>query len=490
MFCLTWMHLTNLTWMHLTNSLKEDLHWFSTSQTLVFSKIILSGLLVEQADVYPKSPCELEGAINWKKVQGYQVVLGIAALKLYLFYVFTVWSRIIVDVVVAILLSRISLIKQQYAWLQFLLGGSVAPMSTDDIDISNIREFLASTVLLNNVERDENLIAALASSLGKDCSGCIKNGELDQSCKKIYLCHDQFKAFVRSNLYICKWFGLSVICVQGLTLLLAIILKALGLYHYYDSDDDYTLERVSLLNCLPPCVFGNTTYGSKYDIWHVLMIIFGDYLWTMYDQPKDNILIGDIELLGVLAIFISALVLGGAHDQLFWYYKSRIMKYLKELAQVFDIKSQMETLVDYQLDTKQIYEESCINGSVTKTKEMQLKAMVIDTSLGSDLDDEAGRPVKVLTDIDQASHACLFAWRTFSIVAFLILGALLISVTHAMSIIAASFVQLSIEVDGYNNDQPLTCIAKITGMSHRIPQVQCHLLEVGRHFRLEVKLVL
>ncbi|PRQ40586.1 putative endo-1,3(4)-beta-glucanase [Rosa chinensis] len=209
--------------------------------------------------------------------------------------------------------------------------------------------FLAATLLLNNVERDENLIAALASSLGKDCSGCIKIGELDQSCKNIYLCHEQFKALVRSNLYICKWFGLSVICVQGLTLLLAIILKAIGLCHYYDGDDDYILERFSLLNYSPHGVFSITTDGSKNDAWHVLMIIFGDYLWTMSDQPKDNILIGDIELPRVLAIFISALVLGGTNDQLFWYYKSKIMKYLKELAKVFDIKSQLETLVDYQV---------------------------------------------------------------------------------------------------------------------------------------------
>ncbi|KAM5578119.1 hypothetical protein ABKV19_008439 [Rosa sericea] len=80
---------------------------------------------------------------------------------------------------------------------------------------------------------------------------------------------DQFKAFVRSNLDICKWIGLSVICVQGLTLLLAMILKAFGPHHYYDSDDDYVPERVSLLNHPPPYVVGDPIYGSKNDAWHI-----------------------------------------------------------------------------------------------------------------------------------------------------------------------------------------------------------------------------
>ncbi|XP_040370015.1 tetraspanin-19 isoform X2 [Rosa chinensis] len=80
---------------------------------------------------------------------------------------------------------------------------------------------------------------------------------------------DQFKAFVRSNLDICKWIGMSVICVQGLTLLLAMILKAFGLHHYYDSDDDDVPERVSLLNHPNPYVVGDPIYGSKNDAWHI-----------------------------------------------------------------------------------------------------------------------------------------------------------------------------------------------------------------------------
>ncbi|XP_062007597.1 tetraspanin-19 isoform X1 [Rosa rugosa] len=80
---------------------------------------------------------------------------------------------------------------------------------------------------------------------------------------------DQFKAFVRSNLDICKWISMSVICVQGLTLLLAMILKAFGPHHYYDSDDDYVPERVSLLNHPNPYVVGDPIYGSKNDAWHI-----------------------------------------------------------------------------------------------------------------------------------------------------------------------------------------------------------------------------
>ncbi|XP_061995414.1 uncharacterized protein LOC133713412 [Rosa rugosa] len=49
-----------------------------------------------------------------------------------------------------------------------------------------------------------------------------------------------------------------------------------------------------------------------------------------------------LELIAVCAIFISASVLVGTHDQLFSYYKSSLMKLLRELAHIFDIKGQME----------------------------------------------------------------------------------------------------------------------------------------------------
>ncbi|XP_019450536.1 PREDICTED: tetraspanin-19-like [Lupinus angustifolius] len=50
---------------------------------------------------------------------------------------------------------------------------------------------------------------------------------------------DHFKNFIRSNFEMCKWIGLSLVSVHGLSLLLAMILKALGPHQYYDSDDEY-----------------------------------------------------------------------------------------------------------------------------------------------------------------------------------------------------------------------------------------------------------
>ncbi|BAT90153.1 hypothetical protein LR48_Vigan08g107300 [Vigna angularis] len=63
---------------------------------------------------------------------------------------------------------------------------------------------------------------------------------------------DQFKNFIRSNYEMCKWVGLFLVSVQGLSLLLAMILKALGPHQYYDSDDEYTPDRVPLLKNAPP----------------------------------------------------------------------------------------------------------------------------------------------------------------------------------------------------------------------------------------------
>jgi hypothetical protein len=83
---------------------------------------------------------------------------------------------------------------------------------------------------------------------------------------------DRLKDFVRSNFEICKWIGLSIVSVQGLSLLLAMILKALGPHQYYDSDDDYASDRVPLLrNAVhpPPYVVGDPVYGSNHDAWKI-----------------------------------------------------------------------------------------------------------------------------------------------------------------------------------------------------------------------------
>lgn len=83
---------------------------------------------------------------------------------------------------------------------------------------------------------------------------------------------DQFKDFIRSNFEMCKWIGLSIVSVQGLSFLLALILKALGPQQYYDSDDEYPPDRVPLLNNAvipPPYVVGNPVVGSKSDAWSI-----------------------------------------------------------------------------------------------------------------------------------------------------------------------------------------------------------------------------
>ncbi|KAB1210002.1 Tetraspanin-19 [Morella rubra] len=82
----------------------------------------------------------------------------------------------------------------------------------------------------------------------------------------------QFKEFVRSNFEICKWIALSIVSVQGLSLLLAMVLKALGPHQYCYSDNDYDPDRVPLLkNAVqpPPYVVGDPVDGSKNATWNI-----------------------------------------------------------------------------------------------------------------------------------------------------------------------------------------------------------------------------
>lgn len=80
---------------------------------------------------------------------------------------------------------------------------------------------------------------------------------------------DQFKNFIQTNYEMCKWIGLSLISVQGFSLLLAMILKALGPHQYYDSDDEYAPDRVPLLKNAPPPYVVDQGYGhgQKNDAW-------------------------------------------------------------------------------------------------------------------------------------------------------------------------------------------------------------------------------
>ncbi|CAI9772550.1 unnamed protein product [Fraxinus pennsylvanica] len=79
---------------------------------------------------------------------------------------------------------------------------------------------------------------------------------------------DQLKDFVRQNFDTIKWIGFTVVALEVLSMLMAIILKALGPHpeRYYESDDDYPPERVPLLrNYVPPPthVAGDQLYGTN-----------------------------------------------------------------------------------------------------------------------------------------------------------------------------------------------------------------------------------
>ncbi|GER26316.1 tetraspanin family protein [Striga asiatica] len=84
---------------------------------------------------------------------------------------------------------------------------------------------------------------------------------------------DHLKDFIKDNFDTCRWIGLTVVSVQGLSMLLAMILKALGTHteRFYESDDDYLPDRVPLLkNYVPPqaYVVSEPAYG-KNDAWNV-----------------------------------------------------------------------------------------------------------------------------------------------------------------------------------------------------------------------------
>ncbi|XP_010241966.1 PREDICTED: tetraspanin-19 isoform X2 [Nelumbo nucifera] len=84
---------------------------------------------------------------------------------------------------------------------------------------------------------------------------------------------NEFKDFIKSNFDICKWIGLFIVCTQGLSILLSMVLRALGPDQgsYCDSDDDYAPARLPLLKNPvhpPPYVIGNPQYAPKNDVWN------------------------------------------------------------------------------------------------------------------------------------------------------------------------------------------------------------------------------
>ncbi|XP_017613909.1 tetraspanin-19-like [Gossypium arboreum] len=76
---------------------------------------------------------------------------------------------------------------------------------------------------------------------------------------------NKFEDFVRSNFKFCKWIGLSVVFIGGLCVVLAVLLKAVGPYQNYESDDDIDAESRPLLknDVHPTYVVGRSVSGSK-----------------------------------------------------------------------------------------------------------------------------------------------------------------------------------------------------------------------------------
>ncbi|KAK9150090.1 hypothetical protein Syun_008399 [Stephania yunnanensis] len=85
---------------------------------------------------------------------------------------------------------------------------------------------------------------------------------------------DDFKNFVKSNFEFCKWIGLLIVATQGVSILLSMILRALGSDQVrdYDSDDDFAVARLPLLRNqaqVPACVVGEPHFIPKSDSWNV-----------------------------------------------------------------------------------------------------------------------------------------------------------------------------------------------------------------------------
>eukprot|EP00262_Sarcandra_glabra_P009556 TRINITY_DN23986_c0_g1_i1.p1 TRINITY_DN23986_c0_g1~~TRINITY_DN23986_c0_g1_i1.p1 ORF type:complete len:223 (+),score=32.55 TRINITY_DN23986_c0_g1_i1:196-864(+) len=84
---------------------------------------------------------------------------------------------------------------------------------------------------------------------------------------------DDFKKFVESNFEMCRWVGLLVVAAQAVSIILAMILRALGPDRAidYDSDDDYIPARLPLLkNHVQQSPYvAHPHFALKNDAWNV-----------------------------------------------------------------------------------------------------------------------------------------------------------------------------------------------------------------------------
>lgn len=87
---------------------------------------------------------------------------------------------------------------------------------------------------------------------------------------------DEFKHFVRSNFDICEWVALSVVAAQALSIILAMVLRALGPDSEidYDSDDDAVPARLPLLrnHAQNSPNYGEPNSPRRIDSWHVRIL--------------------------------------------------------------------------------------------------------------------------------------------------------------------------------------------------------------------------
>ncbi|KAK1260401.1 Tetraspanin-18 [Acorus gramineus] len=85
----------------------------------------------------------------------------------------------------------------------------------------------------------------------------------------------RLRIFIEDNFDICRWIGISLVSIQALTLLLALILRAMvsSTREEWDSDDDYCVIRRPLIisGGQNPTLTSMDAKGIRSDIWSTRM---------------------------------------------------------------------------------------------------------------------------------------------------------------------------------------------------------------------------